>query len=147
MPLLAACTAAYLVSFLLMKGSIMTEKIQRRGVQTPDEFVPDPFQGIAISELMVGTKLMALPKNFYVFPDHKLGFAMELMGKYGLDSVAVVERKEPHTIIGKIEMTSAIEYYSQYRQKEYQYHSPHFLQSKRRRIIVQGKRLIQKLRQ
>lgn len=31
-PLLAACTAAYFVSFFLMKGSIMTEKIQRRGV-------------------------------------------------------------------------------------------------------------------
>ena len=32
LPLIGACTAAYFVSFFLMKGSIMTEKIERRGV-------------------------------------------------------------------------------------------------------------------
>jgi len=36
LPLIGACTAAYFVSFFLMKGSIMTEKIQRRGIRTPD---------------------------------------------------------------------------------------------------------------
>lgn len=147
MPLLVACTAAYFVSFFLMKGSIMTEKIQRRGVHTPDEFLPDPFQSIPISELMVGTKLSSLPKNFYVFPDHKLSFAMEMMGKYGLDSIGVVERNTPHTVIGKVDMASAIEYYSQYKQKEYQYHSPHYLQSQRRRIVVYTRRFIQKIAQ
>ncbi|HVX51491.1 MAG TPA: chloride channel protein, partial [Chitinophagaceae bacterium] len=36
LPLLGACTAAYFVSFFLLKnGSIMTEKIQRRGIRTP----------------------------------------------------------------------------------------------------------------
>jgi chloride channel protein, CIC family len=41
LPLLGACTVAYLVSFFLMKHSIMTEKIERRGVKTPHSFVPD----------------------------------------------------------------------------------------------------------
>src|SRR5690606_22473123 len=41
LPLLGACTAAYFVSFFLMKGSIMTEKIQRRGVVAPDSYEPD----------------------------------------------------------------------------------------------------------
>jgi CIC family chloride channel protein len=38
LPLLGACTAAYFVSFFFMKGSIMTEKILRRGVVAPDAY-------------------------------------------------------------------------------------------------------------
>lgn len=41
LPLLGACTAAYLVSFFLMENTIMTEKIARRGVITPDSYQPD----------------------------------------------------------------------------------------------------------
>ena len=40
-PLLACCTASYLVSFFIMENTIMTEKIARRGVCTPDSYEPD----------------------------------------------------------------------------------------------------------
>jgi H+/Cl- antiporter ClcA len=40
LPLIGACTAAYFVSFFLMKGSIMTEKIERRGIRTPNAYAP-----------------------------------------------------------------------------------------------------------
>ncbi|SKD04764.1 H+/Cl-antiporter ClcA [Chitinophaga ginsengisegetis] len=49
LPLIAACTAAYFVSFFLMKGSIMTEKIRRRGVATPEEYTPDMMQLINVA--------------------------------------------------------------------------------------------------
>lgn len=49
LPLIGACTAAYFVSFFLMKGSIMTEKIRRRGVTAPDEYTPDILQLINVS--------------------------------------------------------------------------------------------------
>jgi CIC family chloride channel protein len=52
LPLLGACTAAYLVSFFLIKGSIMTEKIQRRGVRTPQSFEPDVLRTIGADELV-----------------------------------------------------------------------------------------------
>ncbi|HVA97652.1 MAG TPA: chloride channel protein, partial [Bacteroidia bacterium] len=35
LPLLGACTAAYIVSYLLMETTIMTEKVERRGVKVP----------------------------------------------------------------------------------------------------------------
>lgn len=38
LPLLGCCTAAYLVSSLLMRNTIMTEKIVRRGVMVPAEY-------------------------------------------------------------------------------------------------------------
>lgn len=41
LPLVAACVAAYFVSFFLMEGSIMTEKIRRRGIITSDSYHPD----------------------------------------------------------------------------------------------------------
>jgi H+/Cl- antiporter ClcA len=41
LPLLAACTTAYLVSGLMMRHTIMTEKIARRGVHVPTDFVAD----------------------------------------------------------------------------------------------------------
>ena len=41
LPLLAACTMAYLVSGLMMRHTIMTEKIARRGVHVPTDFVAD----------------------------------------------------------------------------------------------------------
>jgi CBS domain-containing protein len=41
LPLLAGCAASYLVSTLLIKNSLMTEKIVRRGVAAPHEYSPD----------------------------------------------------------------------------------------------------------
>lgn len=52
LPLLGACTASYFVSFFLMKGSIMTEKIQRRGILAPDSFEPDQLQRIPAADAM-----------------------------------------------------------------------------------------------
>lgn len=53
LPLLGACTASYFISFFLMKkGTIMTEKIQRRGVHAPQSYEPDILQRIDVSKVM-----------------------------------------------------------------------------------------------
>jgi CBS domain-containing protein len=52
LPLLAACTASYFVSFFLMKNTIMTEKIGRRGVKTPDLYEPDILERKRIGEIL-----------------------------------------------------------------------------------------------
>jgi H+/Cl- antiporter ClcA len=41
LPLLGACAAAFLVSGLMMRNTIMTEKIVRRGVRVPSEYSAD----------------------------------------------------------------------------------------------------------
>jgi len=51
LPLLAACTASYFISFFLMKGSIMTEKIERRGVFTPNSYEPDILQQVQVKDV------------------------------------------------------------------------------------------------
>ena len=47
LPLLAACTSAYFVSFFIMENTIMTEKIARRGIKTPDSYEPDALEKIS----------------------------------------------------------------------------------------------------
>jgi chloride channel protein, CIC family len=51
LPLLGGCTAAYLVSCLLMRNTIMTEKIARRGVHVPSEYVADLFSQIRVRDV------------------------------------------------------------------------------------------------
>ncbi len=50
LPLLAGCTAAYFVSSLLMKDTIMTEKIARRGVVVPSEYAPDVLSQVLVRD-------------------------------------------------------------------------------------------------
>ena len=48
LPLLGGCAAAYFLSCLLMRNTIMTEKIERRGVRVPHEYVADPLGSVAV---------------------------------------------------------------------------------------------------
>ena len=48
LPLLGGCTAAYLVSALLMRNTIMTEKIARRGVRVPSEYAADYLDQVTV---------------------------------------------------------------------------------------------------
>jgi CIC family chloride channel protein len=51
LPLLGGCTVAYLVSFFMMKHSIMTEKIERRGVKTPSAYVPEILDTVVVDDI------------------------------------------------------------------------------------------------
>jgi len=51
LPLLGGCAAASLVSGLLMRRTIMTEKIERRGVRVPSEYSDDYLDRIRVREV------------------------------------------------------------------------------------------------
>jgi H+/Cl- antiporter ClcA len=50
LPLLGGCTAAYLISALLMRNTIMTEKIARRGVRVPAEYAADYLDQVIVRD-------------------------------------------------------------------------------------------------
>jgi CBS domain-containing protein len=50
LPLLGGCAASFLVSSLLMKNSIMTEKIARRGARVPDEYRADFLDQVLVRD-------------------------------------------------------------------------------------------------
>ena len=51
LPLLAGCTAAYLVSLLLSRHSIMTEKLARRGVSVRPEYAVDHLAQVLVRDV------------------------------------------------------------------------------------------------
>ena len=50
LPLLGGCTAAFLVASLLMRESIMTEKISRRGVRVPADYEADFLEQVLVRD-------------------------------------------------------------------------------------------------
>ncbi|MEO8415881.1 MAG: chloride channel protein [Ginsengibacter sp.] len=62
LPLLATCGSSYIVSYFLMDSTIMTEKISRRGVKTPDSYEPDVLEKITVEQVM--------EKNGLIISDH-----------------------------------------------------------------------------
>ena len=65
LPVLAASGAAYGVTVLLMKRSILTEKIARRGVHITREYSVDPFQLMRVRDVMV-SEVETLPSRLPV---------------------------------------------------------------------------------
>ncbi|HWC64956.1 MAG TPA: chloride channel protein, partial [Thermoanaerobaculia bacterium] len=51
LPLLGGCTAAFLVASLLMRESIMTEKISRRGVRVPADYEADFLEQVLVRDV------------------------------------------------------------------------------------------------
>ena len=60
-PLLLGCAFAVLVSRLLMKESIMTEKMAQKGVKVPEDYEPDPLLAHPVSSAMVHDPLTIPP--------------------------------------------------------------------------------------
>lgn len=51
LPLLATCTTSYFTSYFLMENTIMTEKIARRGVFTPESYAPDLLEKTTVGQI------------------------------------------------------------------------------------------------
>lgn len=63
LPLLAACSASYFVSFFIMENTIMTEKIARRGVKTPHSYEPDILERVTVEQVVKGNGLVLSEDN------------------------------------------------------------------------------------
>ncbi len=102
LPLLGACSASYLVSFLLMENTIMTEKIARRGVFTPDSYQADPLEKINVLQVVntgdahvdEAEKLLHKNNEIYVKDTDTLALAASLMAKAGVYKIPVISVKQ-----------------------------------------------------
>ena len=119
----------------------MTEKINRRGVKTPDSFEPDPLQATNVIELMTPHSHQSVEPPF-VYTTDDAGFAAELMGKHHKDMLLVLDNKQSNKIAGKITAFSILKYYSEQKQKDHNYDSP----GSTKRIMVRGRKWIKKVR-
>ncbi|TKK69407.1 chloride channel protein [Ilyomonas limi] len=204
LPLLGACTAAYFVSFFMLKGSIMTEKILRRGVRAPDAFTPDVLQNINVGDVMEDEPVIISADNsidelrtwskenidkssnkFFVVADEEENFngyvqreklfdetidenasvkdvmtaynpvvledqpvsdASEIMGRTGMDVIAVLSKEEKNKIAGVITAPDILKAYSDMHRKDNYYHTSISLPRRTMRLIVRGRTLMQQRR-
>ncbi|HEU4654280.1 MAG TPA: chloride channel protein [Steroidobacteraceae bacterium] len=65
LPLMAACSAAHAVTVLLLKRSILTERIARRGHHISREYSIDPFETTRVKDVMV-TSVDTLPASMQI---------------------------------------------------------------------------------
>jgi chloride channel protein, CIC family len=52
LPVAVACTMAHATTVLLLRRSILTEKVARRGYHVVREYIVDPFESMRVSEIM-----------------------------------------------------------------------------------------------
>jgi H+/Cl- antiporter ClcA len=63
LPLLAACSAAHLVSTLVLKRSILTEKVARRGFHVVREYQVEPLEAVFVREAMSSDVVTLAPEQ------------------------------------------------------------------------------------
>lgn len=201
LPLLGACIAAYFVSFFLMKqGTIMTEKINRRGVFTPNAYEADILQRLNVGDVMqenppvlrgdntvedVKEWIKSMPgenlpkclsvvdnkenlmgivilrtifesnannstvssmvtgKNIYVYDNSQLSFAVDVMYRFKVNFLPVVDRKNKKKVIGVLTPQDVFGAYRKRKHEEDTYKREISLRRRGYKLIVKGKQLLQ----
>ncbi len=104
LPLVIAATAAYALSTLLLKRSVLTEKIARRGLHLTREYSVDPLELMLVSDVMdtharAAAEVGELPT---VYADDTLRHVAYRFAEDQLDMAAVVDRSDHGAIIGVV---------------------------------------------
>jgi hypothetical protein len=102
----------------MMKSTIMTEKINRRGVITPDSYEPDVIQSMHVSDVMgedISNIQIKEPLRYYVYPETGMTLAIDLMDRYKTELMPVVSKENKKKIIGVINPSLIFAAYRKYR--------------------------------
>jgi H+/Cl- antiporter ClcA len=143
LPLLGACTASYFVSFFMMKHSIMTEKIERRGVLTPEAYEPDVLQHLKAGDVMdTIAPVPGEPHTIHVYTESRLSLAIEIMSRYQLNSLPVVTRGNKKEVAGMLTSQLIFAAYSNSRRSNTQYQRAISVRRRGYKTLVRGKQLI-----
>lgn len=112
LPLICGCVAACFVSFFLMEGTIMTEKIRRRGISTPDAYETDVLRHSTAKELMIAATDLTqeLPS---VHENDDLSTCMQMMGQFSVVKLTVLDAEVEGLIKGTITAEDIMSYYSE----------------------------------
>lgn len=106
LPLVVASVSAYALSVLLLKRSVLTEKIARRRLHLTREYTTDPLETFFVHEVM--TPGPAAPARVTAFPDETL---REVANKLALGHVTrarVVDREDPEKVLGVVTLAQLL---------------------------------------
>ncbi|HET7573819.1 MAG TPA: chloride channel protein [Solirubrobacterales bacterium] len=112
LPLLIGATAAYGVSILVLRRSVLTEKIARRGLHLTREYSIDPLEVLFVDEVMdkSGSETAALRSDGAVaHPDDTLRRVAYLMAERGTTRLPVVSRGDHDEVVGTVTLEQLLQ--------------------------------------
>ena len=98
LPLLVAAMLAHATTVLLLKRSILTEKVARRGFHISREYSTDPLEGLFVREVMQPGNGVAGSSANSASPDESLRTVVFRMAETGSTSMPVVDRQTGQTV-------------------------------------------------
>jgi len=102
--LFVACVAAHAVTVLLMRRSILTEKVARRGYHLTREYVVNPLHLLQVQDVMEPPLLSVADHPVATtYPDELLEQALIKLLEHEAELLPVVSRDEPTRVVGYIE--------------------------------------------
>lgn len=153
LPLLGACTASYLISFFFMENTIMTEKIARRGIYTPDAYEPDILRRITILQVL-GKEINIMQQQILddllkrniptLKTNDPLSKAVELMASSGEEFLPVVSIQSPEKIIGLLSYKDILHAYKLYHKENQEVGINLSLKRQRLKMMIKSRKLIDK---
>jgi CIC family chloride channel protein len=110
LPILTAGMVAHLFTVLLLRRSILTEKVARRGFHLSREYAIDPLEILFVREVMLpeGPVPLLVDPAVVAHRDEPLRAAVHRMAESGLTDLPVVDRAEPPNLIGRLTLKEAL---------------------------------------
>jgi chloride channel protein, CIC family len=109
LPLLIAAATAYGISVLVLRRSILTEKIARRGLHVNHEYSVDPLEVLFVADVMSPGPPPATDEELVVFTDDTLRHVAYTMADSGRTVLPVAERDRPEAPIGTVRLEQLLQ--------------------------------------
>ena len=111
LPLLIGATAAFAVSVLILRRSVLTEKIARRGVHLTREYSVDPLEILFVGDVM---EVAAAPDvqaraGVVAHPDDTLRHVANAMAEHGVTTMPVVDRGDANPVLGTVTLEQLLQ--------------------------------------
>ena len=109
LPLLVGASAAYALSAVFLKRSVLTEKIARRGYHLSREYDVDPLEVLLVGEVMAPQPLDAEPSAPVAYPTETLRAIAYRMAESGFTELPVVAGPDDRRLVGVITLPQLLE--------------------------------------
>lgn len=102
LPLLIATMTAHLFTVLVMRRSILTEKVARRGVHLSREYGVDPLETTRVEDVMRPPEEASGETAVTAYPDETLRTVVHRMAERGVIELLVMDRASTDEVVGSL---------------------------------------------
>jgi hypothetical protein len=113
LPMLVASVSAYALSALILKRSVLTEKVARQGLHLTREYTTDPLEAFFAHEVVtpappLGELPAAAPPSLVVYGDQTLREVAVAFTRAETTVATVIDRADPRRTLGVISLAELL---------------------------------------